>query len=64
MSVSTKTLLINRYALLLGGNFFVIPVKSMDTGKKDHTEFMLASRKYYKLYDSYKIFDTKTLKQL
>lgn len=51
-------------ALLLGGNFFAIPVKSMDTGKKDHTEFMLASRKYYKLYDSYKIFDTKTLKQL
>ena len=49
---------------MLGGNFFVIPVKSMDTGKKDHTEFMLASRKYYKLYDSYKIFDTKTLKQL
>ena len=51
-------------ALLCGGNLFCIPVKSMDTGKKDHTEFMLASRKYYKLYDSYKIFDTNTLKQL
>ena len=36
----------------------------MDTGKKDHTEIMSASKKYYKLYDSYKIFDTKTLKQL
>ena len=51
-------------ALLCGGNLFFIPVKSMDTGKKDHTEIMFASKKYYKLYDSYKIFDTKTLKQL
>ena len=51
-------------ALLFGGNLFVIPVKSMDTGKKDHTEFMIAPRKYYKLYDSYKIFDITTLKQL
>ena len=51
-------------ALLFGGNLFVNPVKSMDTGKKDHTEFMIAPRKYYKLYDSYKIFDTTTLKQL
>lgn len=51
-------------ATLCGGNLFFIPVKSMDTGKKDHTEVMLASKKYYKLYDSYKIFDTKTLRQL
>lgn len=51
-------------ALLCGGNLFFIPVKSMDTGKKDHMEIMLASKKYYRLYDSYKIFDTKTLKQL
>ena len=51
-------------ALICGGNLFFIPVKSMDTGKKDHTEIMFASKKYYKLYDSYKIFDTKTLKQL
>ena len=51
-------------AMLCGGNLFFIPVKSMDTGKKDHTEVMLASKKYYRLYDSYKIFDTKTLRQL
>lgn len=51
-------------SLLCGGHLFVIPVKWMSNGKQDHTEFMLASRKYYKLYDSYKIFDTKTLRQL
>lgn len=51
-------------SLLCGGNFFIIPVKWMTNGKQDHTEFMFASRKYYKLYDSYKIFDTKALKQL
>ena len=50
--------------VLFGGNLFIIPVKSMDTGKKDHVEYMIAPRKYYKLYDSYKIFDTKTLKQI
>ena len=48
-------------SLLFGGNFFVIVVKSMDIGKKDHTEFCGARKKYYKLYDSYRIFDTKTL---
>lgn len=51
-------------ALLSGGNLFAISVKSMDVGKHDHTEFMTASKRYYKLYDSYKIFDTKTLRQL
>lgn len=51
-------------ALFTGGNFFVIPVSWIANGKQDHTEFMLASRRYYKLYDSYKIFDTKTLRQL
>lgn len=51
-------------AFLLGGNFFVIPVSWMSNGKHDHTEFLRAPKRYYKLYDSYKIFDTKTLKQL
>lgn len=45
-------------------NFFIIPVKWMASGKHDHVEFMIAPRKYYKLYDSYKIFDTKTLRQV
>lgn len=49
-------------SMLLGGNFFVVVVKSMDIGKKDHTEFRGSSRKYYKLYDSYRIFDTQTLR--
>lgn len=45
-------------------NFFIIPVKWMANGKHDHVEFMIAPRKYYKLYDSYKIFDTITLRQV
>lgn len=49
---------------LIFGNFFSIPVSWMSNGKYDHTEFLIAPKKYYKLYDSYKIFDTKTLKQL
>lgn len=51
-------------AMLFGGNLFVIPVSWMANGKQDHTEFMHASKKLYKLYDSYKIFDTSTLRQL
>lgn len=52
------------FSLFFFGNFIVIPVKSMDTGKHDHTEFLLCGKRYYKLYDSYKIFDTEALKQL
>lgn len=51
-------------AMFFGGNLFVIPVSWMANGKQDHTEFMHASKKLYKLYDSYKIFDTSTLRQL
>lgn len=51
-------------SLLFGGNCFIIPVSWMANGKHDHTEFMTVSKRYYRLYDSYKIFDTKTLKQL
>lgn len=49
-------------AMLCGGNFFVVVVRSMDVGKKDHAEFKGSSKKYYKLYDSYRIFDTQTLR--
>jgi zona occludens toxin len=49
-------------SFILGGNFFVIVVKSMDVGKKDHSEFKIGQKKYYKLYDSYRIFDTATLR--
>lgn len=49
-------------AMLCGGNFFVVIVRAMDIGKKDHAEFRGSSKKYYKLYDSYRIFDTKTLR--
>lgn len=49
-------------SMFLGGNFFVVVVKSMDVGKKDHAEFRLAGKKYYKLYDSYRIFDSQTLR--
>lgn len=44
------------------GNFFVIVVRSMDVGKKDHSEFRIGQKKYYKLYDSYMIFDTDVLR--
>lgn len=47
---------------IFGGNFFVVVVKSMDMGKKDHSDFRGGAKKYYKLYDSYRIFDTNTLK--
>lgn len=49
-------------SLLFGGNFFVVVIKSMSVGKKDHSEFYGASKKYYKLYDSYRIFDTTALR--
>lgn len=49
-------------SLLFGGNFFIVVVKSMDIGKKDHSEIRGSSKKYYELYDSYRIFDTKTLR--
>lgn len=47
---------------LILGNFFVIPVSWMSNGKHDHTEFMVAPKKYYKLYDSYKIFNPLSIK--
>lgn len=49
-------------SMLCGGNFFVVVVRSMDVGKKDHSEFRGSSKKYYKLYDSYRIFDNATLR--
>lgn len=49
-------------SLISGGNFFVVVVKSMDIGKKDHAEFRGSSKRYYKLYDSYRIFDNTTLR--
>ncbi len=55
------------FGFLLGtlfGNIIVVPVKGMDTGKHDHTEWLVAPKKYYRLYDSYKIFDTSVLRQI
>ncbi len=49
---------------LLFGNVFAIPVSWMANGKHDHTEFLIAPKRYYKLYDSYKIFDTRALRKL
>lgn len=49
-------------SFLCGGNLFVVVVKWMSNGKRDHTEFFRGKRKYYRLYDSYKIFDTKYLR--
>ena len=49
-------------SLVLGGNFFIVVVKSMSVGKKDHTECLGASKRYYKLYDSYRLFDTTVLR--
>jgi len=51
-------------SLLCGGGLYVVPVKWMSGGKQDHVEWFFAGRKYFPLYDSYKIFDTKNLRQL
>lgn len=47
-----------------GHNFIVVSVTWMTNGKHDHAEFLFGMKKYYSLYDSYKIFDTKNLRQL
>ena len=55
------------FGFLLGTlfeNIIVVPVKGMDNGKHDHTEWLVAPKKYYRLYDSYKIFDTSVLRQI
>ncbi len=55
---------IGLFLSFLFGNLFVVPVSWMANGRHDHTEFLIAPKRYYKLYDSYKIFDTKALRQL
>lgn len=47
---------------IVGGNFFVVIINSMDFGKKDHSEFRIGQKRYYKLYNSYLVFDTSTLR--
>jgi zona occludens toxin (predicted ATPase) len=49
-------------SLLLGGNLFCVPVTWMSNGKHDHTEWFRGKRKYYKLYDSYMLFNRDALK--
>ncbi|MCB5712132.1 zonular occludens toxin domain-containing protein [Lactonifactor longoviformis] len=51
-------------SLFFGGNFFVVVVTWMMNGKKDHCEFLLNMKRYYSLYDSYRIFDTENLRRL
>ena len=47
-----------------GKNFIVVSVTWMTTGKHDHANFLFGMKRYFSLYDSYKIFDTKNLRQL
>lgn len=49
---------------LFGGNFFIVVVQWMANKKRDHVEYLFGMKKYYKLYDSYKIFDKTNLRQL
>lgn len=49
-------------SLLTGGNFFVVVVTWLSNGKRDHTEFFRGKRKYYRLYDTSKVFDMSKLK--
>lgn len=51
-------------AMLCGGNCIVVSVDWMLNGKHDHTEWLFGMRKYYSLYDSYRIFDTTNLRRL
>lgn len=44
-------------AFFTGGNLFCVPVFWLSNGKRDHTEWFRARKKYYKLYDSFKIFN-------
>lgn len=48
-------------SFLTGGNLFCVPVFWLSNGKRDHTEWYRARKKYYKLYDSYKIFNMDKL---
>lgn len=49
---------------LFGGNFFIVVVQWMANKKRDHTEYLFGMKRYYSLYDSYKIFDKVNLRQL
>lgn len=51
-------------ALLCGGHLFICIDTWMTNGKKDNSTILLGMKKYYKLYDSFKIFDYKGLRPL
>lgn len=51
-------------SLFFGGNFFIVVVNWMSNGQKDHVEYLFNMKRFYSLYDSYKIFDNKNLRQL
>lgn len=43
-------------SFLTGGNLFVVVVTWLSNGKRDHTDFFRGKRKFYKMYDSSKVF--------
>ena len=47
-----------------GGHLFLCVQQWMSTGQKDSSYFLFGMKKYYDLYDSYKIFNYKGLRPL